>query len=309
MSSDESSTASGQSTPSEGAAATEQRPAKKSMGRSEAGQGEADDSTEIQHAVASTADAASKAFTWDPSTDRSGQKKSQRRKSRPGGERRGNELSSVIPGYTAPMRLEAASLRGVSGASIAELRRRAAREDSTRSIGPAISILKKEEGASFDPAAAARRVKTPSSIAIQKSTGRGGGRIPTSFSSSFRKAPKKRYDGTAGSGWFGMDPTPMTDQLKTDLAMIRNRNYLDPKKFYKSSDGFNGKVLQVGTVIEGSAEYFSGRLAKRDRRQNLTEEIMADTGVSKYAKRKYNEIQVDKAKPKRKVNKRGRNRR
>jgi len=218
----------------------------------------------------------------------------------------GNELSHLIPGYTAPMRLEAKSLKGITGASLSELRRRAARGDST-TYNPSISILgRKEEG--FDAAGAARKVKTPSSMAIQKSTGRGG-KIPTSFSSSFRKAPKKQHDNTAGSGWFGMNPSPMTDQLKTDISIIRSRNYLDPKKFYKSSDNFDGKVLQVGTVIEGSAEFYSSRLAKKDRRQNITEEIMADATVTNYAKRKYNEVQQERAKPRRKVSSRGRKRR
>lgn len=94
-----------------------------------------------------------------------------------------------------------------------------------------------------------------------------------------------------------MAPTPMTDRLRSDLSVIRNRNYLDPKKFYKSADDFAGKVLQSGTVIEGSSEYYSGRLARRERRDNLTEEIMADANVSEYAKRKYREMQVEKARP------------
>lgn len=215
-----------------------------------------------------------------------------------------------MPGYTAPMRLEATSLRGIAGASLAELRRRAARGDSRTRRGPSVSILDKGEEA-FDPSAAAKRVKTPSSLAIQKKAGGGGGigKIPTSFSSSFRKAPRKRRDDTAGSGWFGMTPTPMTDQLKTDLSIIRNRNYLDPKKFYKSADSFDGKMLQVGTVVEGSAEFYSSRLAKRDRRQNLTEEIMADAGVSGYAKRKYRDLQAERARPKKGGSKRGRKKR
>ena len=91
-----------------------------------------------------------------------------------------------------------------------------------------------------------------------------------------------------------MTPTPMSDQLKTDLAIIRNRNYLDPKKFYKSADSFNGKVLQVGTVIEGSSEFYSSRLTNKERKQNLTEEIMSDVTVASYAKRKYYDMQSEK---------------
>lgn len=248
---------------------------------------------EIRHAVALAAEAASKAFGWDQLDTKRGAKSLSKKTA--GG---GNELSQLIPGYTAPMRLEAKSLQGITGASLSELRNRASRGDAA-AYTPAISILNKNNDAAFDPAAAAKKVKTPSSIAIQKSKGRGGA-IPTSFSSSFRKAPRKQHDNTAGSGWFGMAPTAMTDQLKTDLSIIRNRNYLDPKKFYKSADSFEGKVLQVGTVIEGSAEFYSSRLTKRDRRQNLTEEIMADSSVSNYAKRKYQDIQMERAKPKRK---------
>jgi hypothetical protein len=86
----------------------------------------------------------------------------------------------------------------------------------------------------------------------------------------------------------------MTDALKSDLALIRNRNYLDPKKFYKSSDSFDNKILQLGTVIEGSHEYYTSRLTKRERRGNFTEEIMADEGVAGYAKRKFGEVQMEK---------------
>ena len=91
-----------------------------------------------------------------------------------------------------------------------------------------------------------------------------------------------------------MRPTPMSDQLKSDLAIIRNRNYLDPKKFYKSADSFKGKVLQVGTVIEGSSEFYSSRLTNKERKQNLTEEIMSDATVANYAKRKYYDMQSEK---------------
>lgn len=117
--------------------------------------------------------------------------------------------------------------------------------------------------------------------------GGGGGRRDLASSSS----------GTAGPGWFDMTPSPMTASLKTDLCVLRNRGYLDPKKFYKSSDNFAGKVLQVGTVIEGSAEFYSSRLTKRERRVNLTEEVMADAGVAGYAKRKYRDIQAERDRP------------
>lgn len=242
------------------------------------------DAAEIKHAIALAAEAASKAFGRDV--------KEESQSSSSTKPTEGNELTHLIPGYTAPLRLEAKSLKGITGNSLSELRSRAGQNESSKNNPPLSALQRKVEG--FDPAVAAKKVKTPSSIAIQKEKmGRSGG-IPTTFSSSFRKTARKQRDNSAGHGWFGMTPTPMSDQLKTDLAIIRNRNYLDPKKFYKSADSFNGKVLQVGTVIEGSSEFYSSRLTNKERKQNLTEEIMSDVTVASYAKRKYYDMQSEK---------------
>jgi len=91
-------------------------------------------------------------------------------------------------------------------------------------------------------------------------------------------------------GWFNMQGAEMTDELKADMKAIRMRNHLDPQKFYKRSDKFH-KFVQVGTVIEGSAEYYSSRLTKKERRGNFVEELMADDKIRSYAKRKYGQIQ------------------
>mmetsp|Transcript_18475 Transcript_18475/g.28985 ORF Transcript_18475/g.28985 Transcript_18475/m.28985 type:complete len:289 (+) Transcript_18475:42-908(+) len=252
------------------------------------------DAAEIKHAIALAAEAASKAFGWDTDNNDVTTKSTQQSSSSSSSTKptEGNELTHLIPGYTAPLRLEAKSLQGITGNSLSELRSRAGQSESSTN-NPSVSALKRtvEE---FDPAVAAKKVKTPSSIAIQKELGRSGGGIPTTFSSSFKKTARKQRDNSAGRGWFGMTPTPMSDQLKSDLAIIRNRNYLDPKKFYKSADSFKGKVLQVGTVIEGSSEFYSSRMTNKERKQNLTEEIMSDVTVANYAKRKYYDMQSEK---------------
>ena len=211
-----------------------------------------------------------------------------------------NELSHLIPGYTAPMRLDGGLISSSSSTSLSELRKRTSRMDAAMyAIGG---------GGSSRTTWASLRDDTTS----QRMTGIGGGAmggrkrpsiLPTTFSSSTQLSTmtkRKRGGGvndnlsTAGSGWFNMTPTPMTSQLKTDLSIIRNRNYLDPKKFYKNADSYEGKVLQLGTVIEGSNEYYSSRLTKRERRMNLTEEVMADRTVTEYAKKKYRELQAEK---------------
>eukprot|EP00934_Nitzschia_sp_Nitz4_P002150 Nitzschia sp. Nitz4//scaffold65_size103378//31684//32505//NITZ4_004461-RA/size103378-processed-gene-0.46-mRNA-1//-1//CDS//3329556225//2150//frame0 len=201
-------------------------------------------------------------------------------KKKRGGQKRktkeGNELTKLIPGYTAPMKLDTSSLdkyRPVGG--LQELQRRAELQDMTT-----------RHYAST----------TKHSDAMQKASSKGI--LSKNFSyeaaySSFKKGTKKAPDTTAGKGWFGMTPTPLTEELKADLSVIRNRNYLDPKKFYKSSDKF-GSVVQVGTVIEGASEYYSSRLTKKQRRNNFTEEIMADPASADYARNKFREMARDK---------------
>ena len=91
----------------------------------------------------------------------------------------------------------------------------------------------------------------------------------------------------------------MTEDVKRDLKVIRYRNYLDPKRFYKSADT-PSKYVQVGTVIEGTAEFYSSRLTKKERRSNLTEELMADPVTADYTKRKFRAMQQEKGEESRK---------
>ena len=185
----------------------------------------------------------------------------------------GNSLTLLIPGYIAPMKLES---KASDTLSLSEFRQQAERTDkSTKDF-----VL--------------GQTSVNNNIMVKS----GNGFMPTIYSSkfaSFKYGTKKLIDLSAGSGWFHMQPATMTDSLKTDLAVIRHRTYLDPKRFYKKSDKSSGKVLQVGTVIEGAAEFYSSRLANKDRRQTLTAEIMADPGTADYAKRKFKKMQQEKS--------------
>ena len=80
------------------------------------------------------------------------------------------------------------------------------------------------------------------------------------------------------------------------MALIRNRNYLDPKRFYKSADKQQGgkAIVQAGTVIEGPTEFYSSRLSKKQRRSNLVDEVMADPESSTWAKQKFKTMQQEK---------------
>lgn len=189
----------------------------------------------------------------------------------------GNELTKLIPGYVAPLKLDTSSLdRYRPSGGLAELCRRAEQTDASTS-GFVLNAAETH----------ARAMKKTSN-----------GFMPTTYASlysSFKQGIKHAPDNSAGKGWFGMVPTPMTEELKTDLSVIRNRNYLDPKRFYKSADKTKNNIIQLGTVIEGSAEFYSSRLTKKQRRSNLTEEIMADPATADYTKNKYKAMQQKKS--------------
>ena len=196
-----------------------------------------------------------------------------------------NELTALLPGYTAPLRLET-PIHSLTTLSVTQLRKEASTREKNR-YRSQISLKNSVQPTSS--LSLTKKIKTPSSLAnphniFQTTT--------TSFTSSLRNKPTKQNDTTAGSKWFHMTPTPLTPTLQSDLALIKQRTYLNPKKFYKSSD-VTHKIVQSGTVIEGSNEY-NRRLTKKERKRNFTEEVMGDVEVMGYAKRKFGESQMEK---------------
>lgn len=187
-----------------------------------------------------------------------------------------NVLTKLIPGYVAPMKLEVGgTTQGLSSSSTG----------SNNTIRKISDLRKKSEGME-NHASSTLAMKMATTAAAPPNSG--------SFKMGQRQR-KKSSDIGSGKGWFHMQPTEKTEEVMTDLAVLRMRHILDPKRFYKSNDKTLGKsILQVGTVIEGTGEYYSNRLTKKQRRANITEELMADSNVTTYAKKKFLEIQHQK---------------
>lgn len=102
---------------------------------------------------------------------------------------------------------------------------------------------------------------------------------------------KKAKANTAGDKWYGMKAPDMTPQLEMDLKLLKMRNVLDPKRFYKKSDSKKDpKFFEMGTIVEGNTEFFSARMTKKERKQTFAQELLGDDDSQKYFKRKYEEI-------------------
>ncbi|KAI4503116.1 hypothetical protein M0802_002160 [Mischocyttarus mexicanus] len=102
---------------------------------------------------------------------------------------------------------------------------------------------------------------------------------------------------TKGKEWFNLPAPEVTDEIKHDLEVIQMRSALDPKHFYKKNDlKVLPKYFQIGKVIDSPVDYYSNRLTKKERKNTIVEELMADAEFSKYNKRKYKEIIDEKNK-------------
>lgn len=111
-----------------------------------------------------------------------------------------------------------------------------------------------------------------------------------------KKKAEEEKKATAGADWYNLPKTNLTPELKRDLQLLRMRDVLDPKRFYKKESG-KPKIpefSQVGTIIEGPTEYFSARLSNKDRKRTLVEEVLAGEVTTGRFKSKYNEIQAAK---------------
>ncbi|XP_072129574.1 deoxynucleotidyltransferase terminal-interacting protein 2 [Mobula birostris] len=111
-----------------------------------------------------------------------------------------------------------------------------------------------------------------------------------------KKQRRKERAKTAGDSWYNMKAPDLTDELKMDLQVLKMRAAIDPKRFYKKNDrdGFP-KYFQVGEVLDNPADFYHSRLPKKQRKQTMVEELLADAQFRRYNKRKYQQIMTERA--------------
>ena len=99
---------------------------------------------------------------------------------------------------------------------------------------------------------------------------------------------------TKGRGWFDLPAQTLDAETKNDLRVLKLRGAYDPKRFYRAQDETKlPKFFQMGTVVESGADFYSSRMAKRDRKRTLAEEILHDSEIGGYRKRKYARLQEE----------------
>ncbi|TGZ84430.1 Fcf2-domain-containing protein [Ascodesmis nigricans] len=119
--------------------------------------------------------------------------------------------------------------------------------------------------------------------------------LNTSVEATKGKGKKEGPAPTAGSQWFDLPRTDLTNPtVLRDHLLLKSRNVLDPHRHYKKDTSALPEFSAVGTIIEGNTEFYSSRIARKERKKTIVEEILADGKSRERFKRKYEEVQGKK---------------
>ena len=88
-----------------------------------------------------------------------------------------------------------------------------------------------------------------------------------------------------------MPKVELTEEIKADLRAIKLRNFIYPKRFYKSNDSKNlPKYFQIGTIVEDKNDMPNERLTKREKKGRLAEQFLKDDESLFFSKQKYENL-------------------
>ncbi|RYP17816.1 hypothetical protein DL765_004300 [Monosporascus sp. GIB2] len=127
-----------------------------------------------------------------------------------------------------------------------------------------------------------------------------GGESKESLSVRVPEARKSKKDNPikadAGPAWFNLPRTDLTPELKRDLQILKMRDILDPKRFYRkdNSKAAVPEFSQVGVLVEGPTEWHSARMTKKERKRTLIDEVLETEDSTRRFKSKYGQIQEAK---------------
>ncbi|KAG2146419.1 Fcf2 pre-rRNA processing-domain-containing protein [Suillus bovinus] len=120
---------------------------------------------------------------------------------------------------------------------------------------------------------------------------------------STKKHRKAMQNQTAGPSWFDLPAPAEADlpRLHREVEALRLRNQLDPKRFYRKDDG-DGKGIKglpkhfaIGTIVTTNTPFGTAstdNLPRAHRKRTLVDELVDDAEARRYAKRKFEDLQV-----------------
>ncbi|KAF8340334.1 Fcf2 pre-rRNA processing-domain-containing protein [Cantharellus anzutake] len=121
-----------------------------------------------------------------------------------------------------------------------------------------------------------------------------------------RAERKALRDSTTGPKWFDLPAPSESDlpRLAREVEMMRLRNALDPKRYYKADDNHENplpKHFVIGHIVATDSNMKkdlagAGRddLPKSRRKRTIVEELLADEETKAYAKKRFEKLEAQK---------------
>jgi len=141
------------------------------------------------------------------------------------------------------------------------------------------------------------RASSSSAAAVASSGADASARIAGRADAKDSKADRKTAARTReGEAWFGMRPATMDEAAKRDIAAVTARQWLDPKRFYKTKGEDKGLAERLqyfhrGTVVAGALDRKSSTIARKLRPAGIMEGLLSDPRVQRFTKRTVAEAQ------------------
>lgn len=111
-----------------------------------------------------------------------------------------------------------------------------------------------------------------------------------------RKRSRSKLESSAGAKWFDLPTKELEVEDKLTLDALRLRETLNPGKFYKKKATEKvSKHFQIGTIIEHPIDFYSSRATRKERKQTLVDELIADAEFKKNVKKRYNRLRATNA--------------
>lgn len=83
----------------------------------------------------------------------------------------------------------------------------------------------------------------------------------------------------------------MTDEIMADLKAIKLRNFIYPKRFYKSNDSKKlPQYFQIGTIIDDKSDMPGDRLSKKQKKGRIADQFLKDDEANFFSKKKYEKL-------------------
>ena len=87
----------------------------------------------------------------------------------------------------------------------------------------------------------------------------------------------------------------LSEEAKDAVRAIQLRSFVNPKKFFKKNELTKfPKFFQVGTVVAGPTDFKDRKLTRKERKQGVADELLADDERIAYSKGKFKEIQAER---------------